>query len=55
MEQVSESVKLARENALIGKYDESIEYYVGALQTVTELVRQMQEPDKKLKWREVCT
>ena len=53
MEDLSEGVKVARESALVGKYDESVGFYTRALQTITECVRQIQEPDKKLKWREV--
>ena len=55
MEEISEAVKLARESALVGKYHESVEFYTRALQTITGLVKQMQEPEKKLKWREVCS
>ena len=53
MGDLSEGVKVARENALVGKYDESVGFYTRALQTITECVRQIQEPEEKLKWREV--
>ncbi len=52
-QEVSENVKLARENALVGVYDEARVYYVGAIQGVQQVLKQTQEPDKKQKWKEV--
>ena len=54
MEVVSEYVKKARENALVGNYSESEDSYAAALRTSTEFVKHIYEPDKKLIWREVC-
>ena len=51
---VSENVKQARENALVGSYEEAKVYYTGAIQGVQQLLKQTQEPDKKEKWKEVC-
>ena len=53
MDVVSECVKLAREQALIGLYDESEASYVEALRVVSESLEGINEPHKKEKWREV--
>lgn len=51
--QVSENVKQARENALVGCYDEAKVYYSGAIQGVQQVLKQTPEPDKKQKWKQV--
>ena len=53
MEEVAENVKQAREQALMGNYDDAKVYYAGAIQAVHLLLKQIYEPDAKLKWREV--
>ena len=50
---ISENVKHARDQALLGNYDDARVYYSGAIQGVQQLLKQTQEPDKKEKWRQV--
>lgn len=52
-EKVAEDVKQARELALMGNYEDAKTYYSVAIQAVQQMLRQMHEPDKKQKWREV--
>ena len=52
---ISENVKQARDQALVGDYDDARVYYSGAIQGVQQLLKQTQEPDKKEKWRQVCS
>ena len=52
-EEIAENVKQARELALMGDYDDAKVYYSGAVQGVQLILKQIQEPDKKQKWREV--
>ena len=52
-QEVSENVKQAREQALVGNYDESRVYYTGAIQGVQQLLKVTPEPDKKQKWKQV--
>ena len=52
-QEVSENVKQAREQALVGKYDESKVYYTGAIQGVQQLLKVTPEPDKKQKWKQI--
>ena len=51
--QVSENVKQAREQALVGNYGDAVVFYGGAIQGVQQLLKQTVEPDKKQKWKEV--
>ena len=46
-------MKQAREQALVGNYDDARVFYSGAIQGVQQLVMQTVEPDKKRKWRKV--
>ena len=52
-EEVAENVKQARELALMGNYDDAKVYYSGAVQGIQLILKQIQEADKKHKWREV--
>ena len=53
VEEISENVKEARELALVGNYENAKVYYSGAVQGVQQVLKQIHEPDKKQKWREV--
>lgn len=50
---VSGNVKQAREQALVGNYDESKVYYEGAILGVKKLLKQTHDPETKQKWQEV--
>ena len=52
-EEISENVKQARELALMGSYEDAKVFYSGAVQGVQHMLKQIREPDKKQKWREV--
>lgn len=54
MDSVSVNVKQAREQALVGNYDDSKVYYVGAIQGVQKVLKQTHDPETKHKWQEVC-
>ena len=49
----TENVKQGREHALMGRYSESEVSYVEAVRNVSELIKQIHDPDKRQKWREV--
>ena len=53
VEDLTENVKQAREQALMGNYDDAKVYYSGAIQGMHLLLKQINEPDTKQKWREV--
>jgi len=50
---VSQNVKQARENALVGCYEEAQVYYKGAAQDIRLLLKQTAELDVKEKWQQV--
>ena len=50
---VSQNVKQARENALVGCYDEARVYYEGAIQDIKLLLKQTTDLDVKEKWQQV--
>lgn len=52
-QEISENVKQARENALVGNYDESNVFYKGALQGVQQILKTTPDPDMKQKWKQV--
>ncbi len=54
-EEISENVKQARDNALVGNYDESNVFYKGALQGVQQMFKTTPDPDMKQKWKQVVT
>jgi len=54
-QEISENVKQAREQALVGNYDDSKVYYAGAIQGIQQLLKMTQEPDKKQKWSQVSS
>ena len=53
IEGVTTNVKQAREKALVGNYDDSKVYYVGAIQGVKKVLKQTHDPETKQKWQEV--
>lgn len=52
--EVSENVKQAREQALLGCYDEAKVFYMGATQSIQQLIKQTHDTDMKEKWKTVC-
>ena len=53
IDSVSGNVKQAREQALVGNYDDSKVYYTGAIQSVQRVLKQTYDPETKQKWQEV--
>lgn len=51
--EICENAKLARENALLGKYDSALVYYQGLLQQIQKILITSKEPDMKQKWQVV--
>ena len=51
---VSENVKEAREQALLGCYDEAQVYYRGAVQDILQLLKRTNERDMAEKWNQVA-
>lgn len=49
--EICENARLARENALLGKYDSALVYYQGVLQQIQKLLIQAKEPSRKQKWQ----
>lgn len=49
--EITNYVKQAREQALLGLYDEAEIFYGGAIQDVQKMMKQ--DPEKQLKWKEV--
>lgn len=54
LEGVTGNVKQAREHALVGNYDDSKVYYVGAIQGVQKVIKHTHESETKQKWQQVC-
>ena len=52
-QEVSENVKQAREQALVGCYDESKVFYTGAIEGIQQLIKQTNDRDMKEKWKQV--
>ena len=51
---ITENVKQAREQALVGMYDEAKVYYSGAIQGIQRMMKDKLEPDLKDKWKQVA-
>ena len=51
---ISGNVKQAREQGLVGNYEDSKVYYVGAIQGIQKVIKQTYDPETKQKWQEVC-
>ena len=51
---VSENVKQAREQALLGCYEEAQVYYKGAVQDIRQLLKQTNDLDMTEKWKQVA-
>ena len=55
-QEVTENVKQAREQALVGNYDDAKVFYAGAIQGIQRLLaREKHDQDTKDKWKEVNT
>lgn len=52
-QEISENVKQARDQALVGNYEDARVFYAGAIQGVQQLLKQTLEPEKKQNWRQV--
>ena len=52
-QEISENVKQARENALVGNYDESHVCYAGAIEAVKKMFKTTPDLDMKQKWKQV--
>ena len=50
---VSQNVKQARENALVGCYGEAQVFYEGAINDIKQLIKQTKDLDMKEKWQQV--
>ena len=50
---ISGNVKQAREQGLVGNYEDSKVYYVGAIQGIQKVLKQTHDPETKQKWQEV--
>ena len=51
--QICENTKLARESALLGKYDTSLVYYQHVLHKVHEMLKTLTDPTRKHNWQEI--
>lgn len=51
--EICENTRLARENALLGKYESALVYYQGVLQQIQKILVQAKEPTRKQKWQVV--
>lgn len=49
--EICENARLARENALLGKYDSALVYYQGVLQQIQKILVQAKEPSRKQRWQ----
>lgn len=52
-QKVTENVKLAREQALVGCYDDAKTYYGVAIHGIQQMMKEKQEPDTNEKWKQV--
>lgn len=50
---VTENVKQAREQALVGAYDDSKVFYGGAIQGIQQLLKEKDDQSMKDKWKQV--
>jgi len=53
LNEIYESAKLAREQALMGDYDSSIMYYQGVVQQIHRLLTKITDPSRKSRWQQV--
>jgi katanin p60 ATPase-containing subunit A1 len=53
LNEIHESAKLAREQALMGNYDTSIVYYQGVVQQIHRLLAGITDPGRKSCWQQV--
>lgn len=51
--EVTDNVKQARDQALVGCYDEAKVFYSGAIQGVQKLMKEKQDQDMSDKWKQV--
>ena len=56
-QEISENIKQARENALVGNYEESKVCYQGALQDVQKMLKATPDLEMKQKWKQanICS
>lgn len=55
-QKVTENVKQAREQALVGCYDDAKVYYGVAIHGIQQMMKEKQEPaDTNEKWKQVAT
>lgn len=52
-QKVTENVKQAREQALVGCYDDAKVFYGGAIQGIQKMMKEKQDPDTNEKWKQV--
>lgn len=50
---VTENVKQAREQALVGSYDDAKVFYGGAIQGIQQLLKEKDDQSMKEKWKQV--
>lgn len=53
IEGVTANVKQAREQALVGNYDDAKVFYTGAIQGVQKVIKMTHDTETKRKWQEV--
>ena len=53
IEGVTVNVKQAREQALVGNYDDAKVFYTGAIQGVQKVIKMTHDTETKRKWQEV--
>lgn len=54
-QQITENVKQAREQALVGCYDDSKVFYGGAIQGIQQMMKEKQDPEMNEKWKQVSS
>ena len=54
-QKITENVKQAREQALVGCYDDSKVFYGGAIQGIQQMMKEKQDPGMNEKWKQVCS
>lgn len=52
-QKVTEDVKQAREQALVGCYDDAKVFYSGAIQGIQQMMKEKQDQDTNEKWKQV--
>lgn len=55
IKEICNNVLLARENSLLGNYEDSEVFYEGSLQKIHQLVLVVPDVTRKNKWEQVCS